>query len=107
MQEVVTSVKRVTEIMSEISVASAEQSIGIEQVNGAIGEMDGMTQQNSALVEEASAAAHALDQQASALSEVVGVFKLEHDNGMMRQAVQAPQRAAQPKRASNLRLARG
>jgi len=107
MQEVVTSVKRVTEIMSEISVASAEQSIGIEQVNGAIGEMDGMTQQNSALVEEASAAAHALDQQASALTEVVGVFKLAGDNGGARHGAQAPQRAAPAKRATSLRLARG
>jgi methyl-accepting chemotaxis protein len=104
MQEVVTSVKRVTEIMSEISVASAEQTIGIEQVNGAIGEMDSMTQQNSALVEEASAAAYALDQQASALSEVVGVFKLESDSAMVHQVRQLPQRAAQPKRATSLRL---
>nr|WP_315218631.1 methyl-accepting chemotaxis protein [uncultured Duganella sp.] len=104
MQEVVTSVKRVTEIMSEISVASAEQTIGIEQVNGAIGEMDGMTQQNSALVEEASAAAHALDQQASALSEVVGVFKLESDSAMVHHLRNAPQRASQLKRVTSLRL---
>ncbi|KQQ47328.1 chemotaxis protein [Duganella sp. Leaf126] len=103
MQEVVSSVKRVTEIMSEISVASAEQSIGIEQVNGAIGEMDGMTQQNSALVEEAAAAAHALDQQASALTEVVGVFKLGHESAVARQA---PQRTAPAQRTGSLRLAR-
>jgi methyl-accepting chemotaxis protein len=106
MQEVVDSVKRVTEIMSEISVASAEQSIGIEQVNGAIGEMDGMTQQNSALVDEAAAAAAAMNEQASALTEVVGLFKLEHDNA--RANVRAlPPRASAPQRNTNLRLARG
>jgi len=104
MQEVVDSVKRVTEIMSEISVASAEQSIGIEQVNGAIGEMDGMTQQNSALVDEAAAAAQAMNEQASALTEVVGLFKLEHDNANVRSL---PPRASTPQRTANLRLARG
>jgi methyl-accepting chemotaxis protein len=106
MQEVVDSVRRVTEIMSEISVASAEQSLGIEQVNGAIGEMDGMTQQNSALVDEAAAAAQAMNEQASALTEVVGLFKLEGDG----RAVQAaPVRAAPAatQRSNNLRLARG
>jgi methyl-accepting chemotaxis protein len=106
MQEVVDSVKRVTEIMSEISVASAEQSIGIEQVNGAIGEMDGMTQQNSALVDEAAAAAAAMNEQASALTEVVGLFKLEHDNAHAN-ARSLPPRASAPQRNTNLRLARG
>ena len=104
MQEVVDSVKRVTEIMSEISVASAEQSIGIEQVNGAIGEMDGMTQQNSALVDEAAAAAAAMNEQASALTEVVGLFKLEGDSATVQSL---PQRASAPQRSTNLRLARG
>ncbi|MET0321767.1 MAG: methyl-accepting chemotaxis protein [Duganella sp.] len=109
MEEVVDSVKRVTEIMSEISVASAEQSIGIEQVNGAIGEMDGMTQQNSALVDEAAAAAQAMNEQASALTEVVGLFKLEGDS----RAVQAAQPRAgmahrsDTQRSASLRLARG
>ena len=77
MQEVVASVQRVREIMSEISVASAEQSRGIEEVNGAIGQMDSMTQQNTALVEEASSAALELREQASSLAAVVGLFKLE------------------------------
>jgi methyl-accepting chemotaxis protein len=62
--------------MSEISTASAEQSSGIEQVNCAISEMDGVTQQNAALVEEASAAAVSLQQQADALTAAVSVFKL-------------------------------
>ncbi|MYM36756.1 chemotaxis protein [Duganella sp. FT94W] len=76
MHEVVTSVKRVTEIMGEISVASTEQSAGIEDVSVAIGDMDGMTQQNMALVEEASAAALAMQEQATGLSHVVDLFKL-------------------------------
>jgi methyl-accepting chemotaxis protein len=76
MSEVVDSIQRVTAIMSEISTASAEQSSGIEQVNRAISEMDGVTQQNAALVEEASAAAVSLQQQADALTTAVSVFKL-------------------------------
>jgi len=76
MSEVVDSIQRVTDIMSEISTASAEQSDGIEQVNRAISEMDGVTQQNAALVEEASAAAVSLQQQADALTTAVSVFKL-------------------------------
>jgi len=77
MHEVVASVKRVTEIMGEISGASMEQTAGIEQVNDAIGQMDGMTQQNTALVEQAAAAAQELRDQASSLAQVVDVFKLE------------------------------
>ena len=77
MHEVVASVKRVTEIMGEISGASVAQTAGIEQVNDAIGEMDSMTQQNTALVEQAAAAAQELQDQASSLAQVVGVFKLD------------------------------
>jgi methyl-accepting chemotaxis protein len=76
MDEVVASVKRVTDIMSEISNASQEQSRGIEQVNMSIIEMDSMTQQNAALVEEAAAAAQSLQDQAAELAHVVSVFKL-------------------------------
>jgi methyl-accepting chemotaxis protein len=76
MDEVVASVKRVTDIMSEISNASQEQSAGIEQVNRSIIEMDSMTQQNAALVEEAAAAAQSLQDQANELAHVVSVFKL-------------------------------
>ncbi len=76
MDEVVASVKRVTDIMSEISNASQEQSRGIEQVNLSIIEMDSMTQQNAALVEEAAAAAQSLQDQASELQHVVSIFKL-------------------------------
>ncbi len=76
MDEVVASVKRVTDIMSEIANASQEQSAGIEQVNMSIIEMDGMTQQNAALVEQAAAAAQSLQDQASELAHVVSIFKL-------------------------------
>lgn len=74
--EVVSSVRHVTDIIAEISAASQEQSFGIEAVNLAIIEMDGMTQQNAALVEEAAAAAQSLQDQAGELAKVVSIFKL-------------------------------
>ncbi|MBT9568817.1 MAG: hypothetical protein IV085_11025, partial [Thiobacillus sp.] len=77
MDEIVNSVKRVTDIMSEIAAASQEQSSGIEQVNQAVGQMDEMTQQNAALVEEAAAAAGSLEEQAAQLAQAVSVFKLD------------------------------
>jgi methyl-accepting chemotaxis protein len=77
MEEIVTAVKRVTDIMSEISAASAEQSQGIEQVNQAITQMDEVTQQNAALVEEAAAAAESLEEEAVSLARSVSVFKLD------------------------------
>jgi methyl-accepting chemotaxis protein/methyl-accepting chemotaxis protein-2 (aspartate sensor receptor) len=76
MDEIVGSVRRVTDIMGEITAASQEQTSGIEQINQAITQMDQVTQQNAALVEEASAAAQSLQEQAGSLSEVVGVFRL-------------------------------
>jgi len=78
MQEVVDSVKRVSDIISEITAAGTEQSSGIDQINTAIIQMDHVTQQNAALVEEAAAAAGALQEQAANLSRVVSVFKLTH-----------------------------
>ena len=77
MNDIVVAIKRVTDIMAEIAAASAEQSTGIEEVNGAVSQMDEMTQQNAALVEEAAAAAEALQDQASVLSQAVAVFKFE------------------------------
>ena len=74
--EVVSSVRHVTDIIAEISAASQEQSTGIEAVNLAIIEMDGMTQQNAALVEQAAAAAQSLQDQAGELAKVVSIFKL-------------------------------
>jgi methyl-accepting chemotaxis protein len=76
MAEIVAAVTRVTDIMSEISSASAEQSSGIEQVNLAITQMDEVTQQNAALVEEAAAASESLEEEAQSLSNAVDIFKL-------------------------------
>ena len=80
MAEVVASVKRVTDIMAEITAASLEQSSGIEQVNQAIVQMDQVTQQNAALVEESAAAAESMEEQAKQLSSVVAVFKVAGGN---------------------------
>jgi methyl-accepting chemotaxis protein len=84
MNAVVDSIRRVTDIMSDIAHASQEQGIGIEQVNQAIGQMDQVTQQNAALVEEAAAAAASLQEQAANLSQVVSVFKLDSNEVMTR-----------------------
>jgi methyl-accepting chemotaxis protein len=77
MQEIVISVQRVSDIISEISAASQEQSAGIDQVNVAVASMDEVTQQNAALVEEAAAAAESLTEQADELMNAVSVFTIE------------------------------
>ena len=77
MQEIVDSIGRVTAIMSQIAMASVEQSSGIEQVNQAITQMDQVTQQNAALVEEAAAASDAMREQAQALAALVSTFRFE------------------------------
>ncbi|MBN9357964.1 MAG: MCP four helix bundle domain-containing protein [Herbaspirillum huttiense] len=76
MSEVVASVRRVTDVVAEISAASNEQSDGIEQINHAIVQMDEVTQQNAALVEQAAAAAQSLQEQSGRLVETVSIFKL-------------------------------
>jgi methyl-accepting chemotaxis protein len=76
MEEIVQAIGNVTKIMSEISSASTEQTMGIEQVNSAIGQMDDVTQQNAALVEEAAAAAETLEDQAQSLANTVKYFEL-------------------------------
>jgi methyl-accepting chemotaxis protein len=76
MTEILDSVRRVADIMREISVASRAQSGGIEQINRQVEEMDGMTQQNAALVEQAAAAAASLRDQSQRLSQAVAVFKV-------------------------------
>jgi methyl-accepting chemotaxis protein len=75
MSEVVDSIGKVATIMADISAATTEQTHGIEQANRAIMDMDGVTQQNAALVEEAAAAAQAMQQQAAELARLVSVFK--------------------------------
>jgi len=90
MEDVVASVRRVSEIVAEISAASAEQSTGIGQVNQAIVQMDGTTQQNAALVEEAAAAADSLHRQADLLVALVGQFRLDGAAAPARPALDAP-----------------
>ncbi|MFA6178580.1 MAG: methyl-accepting chemotaxis protein, partial [Candidatus Methylopumilus sp.] len=92
MEEVVTSVKRVADIISEIAAASVEQSTGIDQVNNAVTSMDEVTQQNAALVEEAAAAAESLVDQANQLAEAVSVFKLDGGSSTSFSASQASAR---------------
>ncbi|WP_347555628.1 methyl-accepting chemotaxis protein [Robbsia sp. KACC 23696] len=79
MKDVVKSVKRVTDLMGEVSAASTEQQTGIEQVNQAVAQMDEVTQQNAALVEEASAAAQSMAAQSSALKALVGTFRVDRN----------------------------
>jgi methyl-accepting chemotaxis protein len=77
MTEIVASVRRVTDIMGEITSASQEQTSGIEQINVAVAQMDQVTQQNASLVEEAAAAAESMQEQAAKLAQIVAVFKLD------------------------------
>jgi methyl-accepting chemotaxis protein len=102
MEEIVTSIKRVTDIMSEITAASTEQSAGIEQVNLAITQMDEVTQQNAALVEEAAAAAESLEEQAQNLSVAVATFKVDESGGMAVAVRRAPASVATPARKTAL-----
>jgi methyl-accepting chemotaxis protein len=89
MGEIVSSVQRVTDIMGEISMATQEQSTGIDQINMAVGQMDTVTQQNAALVEQAAAAAASLQEQAAGLAEVVSVFRMEQAAAPRPQAIAA------------------
>jgi methyl-accepting chemotaxis protein len=100
MGDIVDSVRRVTDILNEISSASQEQSAGIEQINEAITQMDAVTQQNAALVEEAAAASQAMQDEAARLSAAVAVFKLDHAGSPAALAApsRAPARAALPAR---------
>ncbi|CUR68381.1 methyl-accepting chemotaxis protein [Achromobacter xylosoxidans] len=100
MQEIVASVKRVTDIMGEISAASEEQSSGIDQVNRAVSQMDEVTQQNAALVEEAAAAAGSLQEQAQRLAEAVAVFKINAGDVIEVPARQLAQHRSAPRVAA-------
>ena len=97
MDEVVSSVQRVTAIISEIAVASGQQNAGIDQINDAVAQMDTVTQQNAALVEQAAAAAEAMQQQAAALAHAVSVFKIKES--LERQAP-APRQAMRARSAA-------
>ncbi|WP_445233159.1 methyl-accepting chemotaxis protein, partial [Duganella rhizosphaerae] len=96
MGDVVASVRRVTDIMGEITSASSEQSIGIDQVNTAITQMDQVTQQNAALVEQAAAAAASMQDQAARLADVAASFKLGDEGQQPALAAPARARAALP-----------
>jgi methyl-accepting chemotaxis protein len=105
MSDVVASVRRVTDIVGDISSASREQSDGIEQVNQAVMQMDQVTQQNAALVEEAAAAAQSLQDQATRLTHIVGVFKM--DSHQLEHTVAQPARdvTPQPRLAGQAQMA--
>ncbi len=94
MEEIVSSIKRVTDIMGEISSASVQQSAGVAQVGQAVQQMDQATQQNAALVEESAAAAESLKQQAQNLVQAVGVFKLAGGDNLYAGAPTARMRPA-------------
>ncbi|POT56099.1 methyl-accepting chemotaxis protein II [Citrobacter amalonaticus] len=89
MEEIVNAVTRVTDIMGEIASASDEQSRGIDQVGLAVAEMDRVTQQNASLVQESAAAAAALEEQASRLTQAVAVFRIQQEQQRARDAVAA------------------
>jgi uncharacterized phage infection (PIP) family protein YhgE len=106
MTEIVGSIRRVTDIMGEISSASSEQSAGVSQVGEAVNHMDQATQQNAALVEEMAAAASSLKSQAQDLVQVVATFKLTEGEAPRRAALQVNSQprptalAGTPKRAA-------
>jgi len=89
MDEIVVSVRRVSDIMGEISNASADQSHGIDQINEAMGQMDQVTQSNAALVEESAAAAQSLERQAHTLVQTVSVFRLPGNGAPQHQGARA------------------
>ena len=97
MDDIVQQVKRVTDLMAEISAASVEQTQGISQVGDAVNQLDQVTQQNAALVEESAAAADSLSQQAAKLAETVAVFTL---SAHLRSGAPGPARAPVAKRVS-------
>ncbi len=99
MGEIVDSVRQVTDIMAGITAASQEQSAGIAQVNQAVAQMDHVTQQNAALVEEAAAAAESLQEQAYQLAQAVAAFKLESPEGVAAHAQRTPAPTEAPRRA--------
>ncbi|WP_285318997.1 methyl-accepting chemotaxis protein, partial [Stenotrophomonas maltophilia group sp. Smal35] len=99
MGEIVASVQRVTDIMAEISAASQEQSAGIEQVNQTVVQMDETTQQNAALVEEATAAARAMEDQAAQLADAVAIFRLDNQ---VSAAVKAVAERVEPARVTTV-----
>ncbi|MDY7574343.1 methyl-accepting chemotaxis protein [Actimicrobium sp. CCI2.3] len=98
MSDIVDSVRRVNDVISDISAASQEQTSGIEQINMAITQMDEVTQQNAALVEQAAAAADSLREQANTLTQVISIFKIDDHSAMLASApVTRPLRVLTPR----------
>jgi methyl-accepting chemotaxis protein len=95
LEEIVVSVKKVTDIVAEIAAASREQSSGIEQVNKAVMQMDSTTQQNAALVEEAAAASQAIVEQAQGLNAMVASYNVG-DGIVVRTGASSPRTASRP-----------
>jgi uncharacterized phage infection (PIP) family protein YhgE len=104
MAEIVASVKRVNDIIGEITAAAYEQSNGIGQVNTAVTQLDQMTQQNASLVEESAAAAESLKDQAYKLADVVGRFKLSGEVATAARVQPQPQPQPQPPVQSPLKV---
>lgn len=94
LEDIVQSVKRVTDMMEEISTAAREQSSGIDQVNSAIAQMDEMTQQNAALVEEASAAGEAMAEQSRGMMQLMDFFTIDHNSRAPQMQMAAPTASA-------------
>ncbi|MBE3024246.1 MCP four helix bundle domain-containing protein [Janthinobacterium sp. GW458P] len=105
MNDIVASVQRVTDIITEITAASSEQSVGIDEINRAIGQMDAVTQQNAALVEESAAAAESMQHQAHNLAQVVSVFKLTGQQASV-SGLKGKQRAVAKEPQEALRIGR-
>jgi methyl-accepting chemotaxis protein len=105
MSDIVSSVQRVADILNEIGMASREQESGIEQINQAISQMDTVTQQNAALVEEAAAAAEAMQDQSARLAEVVAIFKVQGGAAAGMPAMAARTAAPAPAGAARMQLA--
>jgi methyl-accepting chemotaxis protein-1 (serine sensor receptor) len=101
MTEIVASIKRVSDIVGEISSASVEQSMGVTQISQAVSQMDTATQQNAALVEQSAAAAESLQRQAAQLVAAVAIFKLGEDTGLSTAKAAAPAAAAKPRPAAS------
>ena len=110
MNDVVVSVQQVKELISEVAVASREQSSGVEEMNKALMQLEGMTQQNAALVEEATASALTFKEEAAQLSGLVGQFRLDDDGalpGSVPYQAAAPAPAPTPAAVVSPRPARG
>ena len=107
MTETVSSIQRVTDIMGEITAASQEQSIGIDEINRAVGQMDQVTHQNAALVEEAAAASNSLQEQAGSLARIVATFRLSGQGGHASARRDSPALAHEPRAALPLAMTHG